>query len=63
MSEDDWHATVHANFTSTFLVLKSFLPGMRERGSGSIITMSSLAARTPTGASAAYTAAKAGVVG
>jgi 3-oxoacyl-[acyl-carrier protein] reductase len=62
MSEDDWHATVHANLTSTFLVLKSFLPGMRERASGSIITMSSLAARTPTGASAAYTVAKAGVV-
>ena len=61
-SEDDWHATVHANLTSTFLVIKSFLPGMRERGSGSIITMSSLAARTPTSASVAYTAAKAGVI-
>ncbi|MEU6714444.1 SDR family NAD(P)-dependent oxidoreductase [Nonomuraea sp. NPDC046802] len=62
MSEGDWHATVHANLTSTFLTVKSFLPGMRERGSGSIITMSSLAARTPTPASVAYTAAKAGVV-
>ncbi|MFC4113399.1 SDR family NAD(P)-dependent oxidoreductase [Nonomuraea zeae] len=62
MSEEDWHATVHANLTSAFLVIKSFLPGMRERGRGSIITMSSLAARTPTGASVAYTAAKAGVI-
>jgi 3-oxoacyl-[acyl-carrier protein] reductase len=62
MSEEDWHATVHANLTSTFLVIKSFLPGMREQGSGSIVTMSSLAARTPTLASVAYTAAKAGVV-
>ncbi|MFG1704364.1 SDR family NAD(P)-dependent oxidoreductase [Nonomuraea sp. M3C6] len=61
-SEEDWHATVHANLTSTFLVIKSFLPGMRERGRGSIITMSSLAARTPTSASVAYTAAKAGVI-
>ncbi|WP_204058348.1 SDR family NAD(P)-dependent oxidoreductase [Microbispora corallina] len=61
-SEEEWHATLDANLTSAFLVVKSFLPGMRERGRGSVITMSSLAARTPTPASAAYTAAKAGVV-
>ncbi|KAB8196033.1 glucose 1-dehydrogenase [Nonomuraea phyllanthi] len=61
-SEDDWHATLNANLTSTFLVIKSFLPRMRERRSGSIITMSSLAARTPTPASVAYTAAKAGII-
>ncbi|NUT43138.1 MAG: SDR family oxidoreductase [Thermoactinospora sp.] len=60
--EDDWHATLDANLTSTYLVLKSFLPGMRERRRGSIITMSSLAARTPTSASIAYTAAKAGII-
>ncbi|GAA1664371.1 SDR family NAD(P)-dependent oxidoreductase [Nonomuraea maheshkhaliensis] len=58
----DWHATVDANLTSTFLVIRTFLPSMRERGQGSIITMSSLAARTPTPASVAYTAAKAGVI-
>ena len=62
LSEDDWHATVHANLTSVFLVVKSFLPGMRERRRGSIITMSSLAARTPTPASIAYTASKAAVI-
>ncbi|MEO3789320.1 SDR family NAD(P)-dependent oxidoreductase [Nonomuraea sp. B10E15] len=62
MSEDDWHATVHANLTSTFLAVRSFLPGMRRQGSGSIITMASLAARSPTPASVAYTAAKAGVI-
>ncbi|MFC4589730.1 SDR family NAD(P)-dependent oxidoreductase [Sphaerisporangium corydalis] len=61
-SEEDWHATLDANLTSTFLVVKSFLPGMRERRGGAIITMSSLAARTPTPASVAYTAAKAGIV-
>lgn len=61
-AEEDWHATVDANLTSTYLVLKSFLPGMRERRRGSIITMSSLAARTPTPASIAYTVAKAGVI-
>ncbi|GAA3212244.1 3-oxoacyl-[acyl-carrier-protein] reductase [Nonomuraea helvata] len=62
MSVEDWHATVNANLTSAFLTIGSFLPRMRERRSGSIITMSSLAARTPTAASVAYTAAKAGVI-
>ncbi|MEV0389160.1 SDR family NAD(P)-dependent oxidoreductase [Nonomuraea sp. NPDC050643] len=62
MSDEDWHATLDANLTSTYLVIKSFLPGMRERRSGSIVTMASLAARTPTPASVAYTAAKAGVI-
>jgi 3-oxoacyl-[acyl-carrier protein] reductase len=42
--------------------MKGFLPGMIERGRGVIITMSSLAARIPTPASAAYAAAKAGIV-
>ncbi|MEV0235361.1 SDR family NAD(P)-dependent oxidoreductase [Nonomuraea sp. NPDC050786] len=62
MSVEEWHATVNANLTSAFLTIGSFLPRMRERRSGSIITMSSLAARTPTAASVAYTAAKAGVI-
>lgn len=62
LSEDGWHASVDANLTSTFLLLKSFLPGMKTRGSGSIITMSSAAARRPTVHSPfAYAAAKAGV--
>jgi 3-oxoacyl-[acyl-carrier protein] reductase len=43
--------------------LKAFLPGMVERGRGSIVTMSSLAGRlAATGAPAPYSAAKAGVV-
>jgi 3-oxoacyl-[acyl-carrier protein] reductase len=61
-SEEEWHSTVDANLTATFLTLKSFLPGMIERRSGSIVTMASSAARFPTGAPAPYAAAKAGVV-
>ena len=61
-SEEEWHSTVDANLTATFLTLKSFLPGMIERGGGSIITMASSAARFPTGAPAPYAAAKAGVI-
>lgn len=62
MSEEGWRATVDANLTGTFLTIKSFLPGMKERGCGSIVTLSSAAARRPTAQSpAAYAAAKAGI--
>ena len=60
--EEDWHSTVDGSLTATFLTLKAFLPGMTERGGGSVVTMASSAARVPTGAPAPYAAAKAGVV-
>lgn len=57
-----WQATLEANLTATFLTVKSFLPGMKARKTGSIITLSSAAARHPTARSPApYTAAKAGI--
>lgn len=62
ISLEDWHSTLEANLTATFLTLKSFLPGMIERRRGSIIAMASLAARIPTPAPAAYAAAKAGII-
>jgi 3-oxoacyl-[acyl-carrier protein] reductase len=63
LSEDEWHSTVDGNLTATFLTLKTFLPGMIERGGGSIVTMASSAGRTPTPAAPApYAAAKAGIV-
>jgi 3-oxoacyl-[acyl-carrier protein] reductase len=62
ISEADWHSSVDANLTATFLTIKSFLPGMKQRGHGSIITMSSAAARRPhPGSPIAYAAAKAGI--
>lgn len=62
LSEEEWRASVDANLTATFLTLKSFLPGMKERKAGCIITMSSAAARRPSARSPVpYTAAKAGI--
>src|ERR671911_460799 len=61
-TEKEWHSTVDANLTATFLTLKSFLPGMIGRRGGSIVTMASSAARFPTGAPAPCAAAKAGVI-
>ena len=61
--EQDWRSTVDGSLTATFLTLKSFLPGMIERGRGAILTMASSAARLPgLGAPAPYVAAKAGVM-
>jgi 3-oxoacyl-[acyl-carrier protein] reductase len=61
--EEDWRSTVDGSLTATFLTLKSFLPGMFQRGRGAILTMASSAARLPgLGAPAPYMAAKAGVV-
>lgn len=61
-SEEGWHASVHGNLTATFLAVKSFLPGTKERKTGNIITMSSSAARRPHPQSPIpYAVAKAGI--
>jgi 3-oxoacyl-[acyl-carrier protein] reductase len=62
ISEADWRRSVDVNLTATFLTIKAFLPGMKHRHRGNLITMSSAAARRPTPASPiAYAAAKAGI--
>jgi 3-oxoacyl-[acyl-carrier protein] reductase len=62
IEEQVWRDTIDANLTSAFLTVKEFLPGMKTRGAGSVITVSSASAhiaheRNP----AAYAAAKAGL--
>jgi 3-oxoacyl-[acyl-carrier protein] reductase len=62
LSLEDWHTSVDVNLTATFLTVKSVLPGMKARGRGSIITLSSAAARRTSAMSPiAYAAAKAGI--
>jgi 3-oxoacyl-[acyl-carrier protein] reductase len=62
ISEEGWRASVDGNLTATFLTIKSVLPGMKARGSGCVITMSSAAARRPNPRSPiGYAAAKAGI--
>ncbi|MBC8162089.1 MAG: SDR family oxidoreductase [Roseiflexaceae bacterium] len=61
-SEEDWHASLAGNLTATFLTIKSILPGMKQRKAGTIITISSAAARRPhPGSPIPYAAAKAGI--
>jgi 3-oxoacyl-[acyl-carrier protein] reductase len=60
--EEGWRATVDGNLLATFLTLKSFLPGMKERRRGSIVTIASAAGRRPNAHSPIpYGAAKAGI--
>src|SRR5262252_6651727 len=55
-------ANAGGSLTATFLTIKSFLPRMKERRTGNIITISSAAARRPYPvAPIAYAAAKAGI--
>ena len=62
-SEDGWRLSIDDNLTATFLSLKSFLPGMKERRCGSIVTISSAAARRAHPATPIpYAAAKAGII-
>jgi 3-oxoacyl-[acyl-carrier protein] reductase len=61
-SEEVWRATLDLNLTSAFLCIKSVLPGMKARGTGNIITISSAAARRLGPQSPIpYAAAKAGL--
>ncbi len=60
--EAGWRASIDGNLLATFLTLKSFLPGMKARGRGAIITMASSAGRLPDArAPIPYGAAKAAV--
>jgi len=62
ITEEAWRADIDRNLTATFLTVKRFLPGMKERRAGTIITVSSAAGRKPSERTiVAYAAAKAGV--
>jgi 3-oxoacyl-[acyl-carrier protein] reductase len=59
---EEWNGVIESNLTSTFLTLREFGAGMAERGSGSIVTMASNAARfLDIKLTASYAAAKAGI--
>src|SRR5262249_59788115 len=62
ITEGGWRASVDGNLTATFLTIKSVLPRMKERKTGTIITISSSAGRKPPpNAPLPYSAAKAGI--
>jgi 3-oxoacyl-[acyl-carrier protein] reductase len=64
VTDQDWHAVVDANLTSTFLCTRAVAPGMKQRRWGRIVNISSGAGRTVslTGIQA-YASAKAAQIG
>ena len=64
VGDDDWHAVVDANLTTTFLCTQAVVPAMKQRRWGRIINISSAAGLTvsKTGIQA-YASAKAGQIG
>jgi NAD(P)-dependent dehydrogenase (short-subunit alcohol dehydrogenase family) len=63
MTREQWSRDIEVNLTGAFRVVGACLPGMRERGRGRIVAISSGAARTGLPGQAAYAASKAGLLG
>jgi NAD(P)-dependent dehydrogenase (short-subunit alcohol dehydrogenase family) len=63
ITEDEWNRQFAVNLTGPFLVCRNVIPHMVERGSGSIINMSSVAGKRPLPRRPAYNAAKHGIIG
>ena len=63
MTAEQWSRDIDVNLTGAFRAIQGCLPGMRERGFGRIVVISSVAARDGLPGQAAYAASKAGLVG
>ncbi|MDQ3519871.1 MAG: SDR family oxidoreductase [Gemmatimonadota bacterium] len=61
ISQADFTASVEVNLIAPFVLVRAFLPAMRERGSGHLITVGSIADRQIFPENAAYAASKFGV--
>jgi acetoacetyl-CoA reductase len=63
MTREQWQRDVEVNLTGAFRTVQACLPGMRERGYGRIVSISSGAARDGLPGQVAYAASKAGIGG
>jgi 3-oxoacyl-[acyl-carrier protein] reductase len=63
LSLEDWDTTMATNLRSLYLVTRAVLPGMRQRGGGTIVNVASLAGRNGFVGGTAYTASKHAVLG
>jgi 3-oxoacyl-[acyl-carrier protein] reductase len=61
-TDDDWYASLDLNFMSAVRLSLKCVPGMRERGWGRIVNVSSRVAREPDEFFGPYAAAKAALV-
>lgn len=63
LSEEDFLQSLNYNLYGPFLLLKSFLPAMKEAKKGLIINIPGVLGKTPMAGAAAYTASKYGLNG
>jgi NAD(P)-dependent dehydrogenase (short-subunit alcohol dehydrogenase family) len=63
MSFDDWRKVMSVNLDSMFHVCHEFLPGMRERGWGRVLCMSSTTFHAGSPGMSHYVASKGGLMG
>jgi NAD(P)-dependent dehydrogenase (short-subunit alcohol dehydrogenase family) len=59
----DWRDTIATDLDGVFLTFRAFVPGMIERGGGSLIAISSMTGKRPLHGRTPYAAAKMGVIG
>lgn len=63
MSEESWHDVIATNLTSCYNMCRSVVAGMRDRGAGRIINISSINGQKGQLGQTNYSAAKAGMIG
>jgi 3-hydroxybutyrate dehydrogenase len=63
MADESWDRIIAVNLTGTYLCMRVIVPGMLERRHGRVINIASIAGLTGFAYTAAYCAAKHGVVG
>lgn len=59
---EDWQRILTSNLGTVFLTMREFLPGMIERGRGSIVNITSRAGQYGSAKAGVYGSAKAGVI-
>ncbi|HRH48510.1 MAG TPA: SDR family oxidoreductase [Panacibacter sp.] len=63
LSETDFLQSLNANLLASFLLIKAFLPAMKEAKTGLIINIPGVLGKVPMAGAAAYSASKYGLVG
>lgn len=63
LSEDDFMKTLMINLFSPFMLIKAFLPSMKEAKKGLIIHIPGVLGKVPMAGAAAYSASKYGLIG
>ena len=63
LAPDEWDAVIATDLTAAYRTSRAAIPGMVERGGGSIVNVASRLGQAGVARTAAYSAAKAGLIG